>query len=225
VFKRTITLPLDLQGAMTYLPAPDDVLMFADNVGDRLVSFTPRDTAAAQPQTTDYAPLLPEAQFPVSLDGVPLDLELVGLAHDAASQAVWCTDALQGVLFQVSLAPGFEGTSVTGSERYSALTSAGDGVVPSALAFRSGELFLVHATDPADSRVQSVLPTAVSLTGADLVITDFGELLPEAPFSIADGDIFLRFRLTIDGVHDADGVSFRSVRIDSLDISFQNTPF
>ena len=36
-FKRTITLPLDLQGAMTY-DATDDLLLFADNAADRIVS-------------------------------------------------------------------------------------------------------------------------------------------------------------------------------------------
>ena len=224
-FKRTITLPLDLQGAMTYLPAPLDLLVFADDTSDRLVTFAPRDAAAALPQTTDYAPLLPVSQFIVSRDGVPFDIQLVGMAWDNAAQKLWCSDSNQGLLFEVNFASGFEGTSVTGSERLSKLTSGGDGVLPSGIAFKPGSLYLVHATDVADTRIQALPPASVSLTGADLALSTFGVLLPEGARSIADGDVFLRFRISIDGLHDVDGVSFRNVRIDAIDLTYANEAF
>ncbi|HEX5010732.1 MAG TPA: hypothetical protein VFY71_10040, partial [Planctomycetota bacterium] len=223
-FKRTITLPLDLQGAMTY-DATDDLLLFADNAADRIVSFLPRDPAAGDPAGTDYAPLEPVSQFKLSRDGQTLQIYLVGLAHDAAGASLWCTDGMTGTLFQVSLVPGFEGQSVSGSQRFSPLAFAGDSVVPSALAVNGGQLYLLHATDPSDTRLQALAASAVSLTGAPLVLTGFGTLTPQKPRSIADSDPFLRFRLSLDGVHDADGVSFRNVRAESVEFQIQNQSF
>jgi len=224
-FKRTITLPLDLQGAMAYLPAPKDLLVFADNVSDRLVTFAPRDPAAAAPQTTDYSPLTPVSQFDVSRDGQLLDIEFVGMAYDPATQRLWCSDSNAGSLIELSIAAGLEGTSLTGSERLSALTFGGDGVLPSAIAFRSGVLFLVHAVDPSDSRVQALVPTSLSLSGEEYPLLDFGAILPEGPVSIGDGDVFVRFRVTIDGTHEADGVSFKEVRIEAVDLTYENSAF
>lgn len=224
-FKRTITLPRDLQGAMTYLPDPLDLLIFADNANDRLVTFLPRNSAAPNPATTDYSPLVPVSQFDVSRDGVLVDMELVGMAYDEISQRLWCSDSIAGSVFELNFAAGFEGTSLIGSERFSALTFGGDGALPSAIAFRSGSLFLVHATDPLDSRIQSLPPTSVSLIGEDLALTAFGVVLPESPRAIGAGDVFIRFRASIDGAHDADGVSFRTVRIDSIDMRYVNDSF
>jgi hypothetical protein len=223
-FKRTITLPLDLQGAMTY-DATTNLLLLADNGADRIVSFEPRDASAPAPATTDYQPLEPVTQFKLSRDGETLDIHLVGLAHDAVGASLWCTDGMTGTLFQVSLAAGFEGESLSGAQRFSPLTFGGDGVVPSAVAFDGSQLFLLHATDPAETLVQALATSSVSLTGADLVLTGFGTEMPEAAPSIADGDPFLRFRLSLDGVHEADGVSFRKVRADLVEFQLENKSF
>jgi hypothetical protein len=189
------------------------------------VSFLPRDPAATDPAGTDYAPLEPVTQFKLSRDGQTLQIHLVGLAHDAAGASLWCTDGMSGTLFQVSLAPGFEGQSVSGSQRFSPLGFAGDGVVPSAVALNGSQLYLLHATEPADTRVQALATSAVSLTGAQLVLTGFGTLMPEKARSIADSEPFIRFRLSLDGVHDADGVSFRKVRAESVEFQIENQSF
>ena len=94
--------------------------------------------------------------------------------------------------------------------------AGGENVVPSALALNGTTLYMIHATDPADARVGDIATAAVSLVGADLVLADFGVLLPEIPRSIADGDPFLRFRVLIDGVHEADGTSFSQVRAEQI---------
>jgi len=224
LFKRTITLPLDLQGAMTW-DATDELLLFADNMADRVVGFEASDATASDPAGTDYAPVVPVEQFELRRDGVPLDIHLVGLAHDAAGDSLWCTDGMAGTLFQVSLAPGLEGESDSGSEGFSPLVASGKAVVPSAVAFDGASLYLVHATDPADARVGAVARSAVSLVGADLVLSGFGTLLPEKPLSIADGDPFLRFRLLIDGVHEADGITFGQVRVNDIEFVCENKPF
>jgi hypothetical protein len=224
-FLRTISLPMDLQGAMTYDPT-SDLLLFADDAGARIVTFHPRDPAAGgAAATTDYAPNLPVSQFQCSRDGVTLATHLVGLAVDAATPALWCSDAQSRTLFRVSLAAATKGQSLSGLDGFSVLTSGGQGVIPSGLAFDGTSLFLIHATDPADSRVQALPPSAVSVTGADLNLAGFGTLLPEKPRAIGDGDIFLRFRVVIDGVHDAVGTSFRQVRVDEVTFTYSNSSF
>lgn len=228
-FHRTITLPIELDGAMVYDPG-NDQLVIADNRNDRFVTFKPRDDLAADPQTEDYAPVAQESTFKVVRDGTTLDMEIVGLAFDAsvpASPRLWCTDAMLGQIYQISLVPGFEGisTSGPGNERFSALMEGTDKVVPSAVAFDGTSLYLLHATDSADSRIGEIDPTDVSETGADLVLGGFGTLVPEPPRSFADGDQFLRFLLIIDGIHDAGLTSFRRVRVDTLTVDYENKAF
>ncbi len=224
-YLRRIQLPLDLQGPMAYDPA-GDLLVLADNLGERVATFEPRDALATDPGTTDWAPLAPLDQFPLSRDGVTLPLHLVGLALDSAGSTLWCADGMAGTLFQVSYAPGSQGESLTGVHGFSQLTSGGAGVVPSAVAYDGSSLFLVHATDPADSRVQAIDPASVSLAGADLALAAFGTTLPEPVRSIADGDKFLRFRLVLDGTYDAsDGTAFRGVRVESIEFVYENKAF
>ena len=223
-YLRQVTLPFDPGGAMAYR-ASTDRLLFADNDKDRIVGFVPRDATAGSPATTNWAPKQPSTSWQVERDGLPLDIQLVGLAVDAATPSLWCTDAASGSLFQLSLAPGFEGTATTGVERYSKLVSGADGVIPSALAHDGANLALVHATDPDDGRVRKVAPSSVSLVDADLDLPDFGTLLPEKARAKGDGDLFLRFRVVIDGVHDAGGTSFRQVRIDSVEVVYENKAF
>src|SRR5262249_41377082 len=181
---RTITLPLALQGAMSYDPTTD-LLLFADDGGNRIVSFHPRDpNAGGAAATTDYAPTAPVSQFQCSRDGVTLATHLVGLAVDAGTNSLWCSDAQSRTLFRVSLASATKGQSTTGLDGFSVLSSGGQGAIPSGFAFDGSKLYLIHATDPADSRVQSLLPSAISVTGAGLDLPSFGTLLPEAPHAI-----------------------------------------
>ena len=157
-----------------------------------------------------------------------LDIEIVGLAYDSASQVLWCTDALSSRLFQISMAPGFEGESATGLEKFSPLVDAAlQPVVPSGLAFDGTNLSFVHATNPVDSRIRSIDPANVDplLVGASLSLVTFGVLLPETPLGIHDGRIFVRFRLRIDGVHDAGLTEFRKVRIDDVNLIYSNSSF
>jgi len=229
VFHRTITLPIDVGGAMAFDPV-NDVLVLADNANDRLVTFKSRDDLAADPKNDDYAPLAPESFFSVVRDGLTQRIEIVGLAYDGsvpAAPRLWCTDAMRSRLFQVSLEPGFEGTSMSGGggERFSPLTFGGDKVVPSAVAFDGTSLFLLHATDPKDSRIGEIDPATVSETGADLILGGFGTLVPETPRSVADGDQFLRFLMIIDGALDAGGTSFRKVRLDTVTVDYENKAF
>ncbi|MHC4845283.1 MAG: hypothetical protein ACYTCU_03880, partial [Planctomycetota bacterium] len=229
VFHRTVTLPYEVGGAMAYDPV-NDVLVLADNQNDRLVTFKPRDDLAADPQNDDYAPLAPESAFQVVRDGVMQPIEIVGMAYDdsvPASPRLWCTDAMRSRMFQVSLEAGFEGTSMSGGggERFSVLKSGTDKVVPSAVAFDGTSLYMLHATDPKDSRIGEIDPSTVSETGADLVLGGFGTLVPETPRSVADGDQFLRFRMIIDGALDVGGTSFRKVRLDTVTVDYENKAF
>jgi hypothetical protein len=222
-FLRTITLPLDLQGAMTYDPGSDQLLL-ADDSASRILGFLPRDAAATTPATTDYAPTAPASQFQLERDGTSLDVHLVGLAVDTATPALWCSDAQSRTLFRVSLGAN-KGESLSGVDGFAPLTSGGLGAIPSGLAFDGINLYLVHATNPSDSRVQSLLPSAVSKFGAPLNLASFGTKLPEEPRAIGDGDIFLRFRVIIDGVHEAAGTSFRTVRVDEVTFTYVNDAF
>jgi len=223
-FLRTITLPVEVQGAMAY-DSTHDVLVLANNTDGTLVTFTPRNVFAPDPVTTNYAPLAPIATFPLTHDGAALDSELTGMAYDAATTSLWCVDAMAGTLFQVSLAPGSEGSSVTGLQRFSPLTSGGQGVVPSSVAFSGTSLFLVHATDIEDCRVAAVAPASVSLAGAPLNLASFGTLLPEGANAISDGVTYLRFRIVIDGVHNDGVTQFGTVRVDDVDLTYENRPF
>jgi hypothetical protein len=233
-FRRTIVLPIQLDGAMTYLPPPLDLLLLADNRADRLVTFERLDPDTLS-LTQDYAPLVPVSQFEISRDGVMQDLQLVGMAYDASSERLWCTDALANRVFQADLSAGNEGLSQTGSESFSTLLFDLDPgaapepvpIIPSAVAFDGTDLFLVHAVDPTDGRVRRLARTDVDAAGvgADTVLADFGTLLPEAPFSMDDGRIFLRFRIRLDGSKDAGATSFRKVRIDTIELTYDNEPF
>ncbi len=223
-FLRTITLPTDLAGAMTYDPGLD-VLVFARNDRATLVTFAPRDAAAATPATADYEPVVPVAEYAITRDGAPLETEITGLALDASGPSLWCLDAMAGTVFQVSWSPGSEGSSVTGLQRFSRLTAGGLGVVPSSLAFDGSSLFLLHATDAADARLAALAPSAVSLGGAPLPLATFGTLLPEGARALADGASFLRFRIVIDGVHDDGVTQFGTVRIDGIDLRYENRSF
>jgi len=224
-YKRRISVPLDLQGPIAYDPA-GDLLLMVDNRGDRILAFEPRDASATDPGTTDWAPPAAVNQFGLSRDGLALPIHLVGLAVDVAGSTLWCSDGMAGTLLQVDYSPGTEGDSLSGVHGFAPLAFNGAGVLPSALAYDGGSLFLVHATDPLDSRLQALSPAAVSLVGADLVLAGFGTTLPEAVRSIGDGDKFLRFRLVIDGAYDAsDGTQFRGVRIDSIEFTYENKAF
>jgi hypothetical protein len=233
-FRRTIFLPIQLDGAMTYLPPPLDLLVFADNRGERLVTFH-RVDPATMTLTQDYSPTTPVTQFAVRRDGIPQDIQIVGLAWSAATSRLWCTDALANRLFQVDLSAGNEGQSQTGSESFSTLLFDVDGgaapdpvpVIPSAVAFDGTDLFLVHAVDPVDGRVRRLARSAVDPggVGADTVLANFGTLLPQAPFSMQDGHLYLRFRILIDGAKDAGATMFRKVRIDTIELTYENEPF
>jgi hypothetical protein len=233
-FRRTVTLPLELNGAMTYLPPPLDLLAFADNRNDRLVTFERVDPGSGNLMQA-YSPTVPVGQFVVTRDGVPLGIQLVGLAYDAVAERLWCTDALAGRLFQLDLSAGNEGQSLTGSESYSSLFFDLDPdmapdplpVLPSAVAFDGTDLYLIHAVDPVDARVRRLSRADVDPAGlgVDTVIDAFGTLLPENAPSIADGNIFLRFRILIDGEKDVGATMFRKVRVDSIVLTYENEPF
>ena len=230
LFRRTIQLPAVITGAMTYLPDIDR-LVVADNQGDQLLTFRPRDPGGSL--TLDYAPGGPEAQFPLRRDADFLDAEIVGMAYDPANQTLWCTDARAGRLFQVSMASGSEGVSVSVLCAFSALTHDAPGpapevsVVPSAVGFDGNSLFLVHAVDRGDSRVRQLTQGDVDPggTGAGTVLTFFGVLLPEGPSSIADGDMFLRFRLLIDGEASSGSTQFSDVSVDRVAFVLENQAF
>jgi hypothetical protein len=230
LFRRTIQLPVIATGAMTYLPDIDR-LVVADNQNDQLLIFRPRDPGGSL--TLDYAPGAPEAQYPLRRDADFLDAELVGLAYDAVNQTLWCTDARAGRLFQVSMASGSQGVSVSVLCAFSTLThdppgpAAEEGVVPSAVGFDGNSLFLTHAVDRGDSRVRQLTQGDVDPggTGAGTVLSFFGVLLPEGPASIADGDLFLRFRLLIDGEAFAGSTQFSDVSVDRVGFVLENQAF
>jgi hypothetical protein len=176
-----------------------------------------------------------------------LDAEIVGLACDTISQRVWCTDARAGRLFTVSLAPGNEGVSTTGADSYSALLfdeAAGGppavGVVPSGVAFDGGSLYLVHAvdrdTDSSDDnvgpKVRRLSPAVVDPSGNGTAtvldsfgVTLLGPSLPEGPASITDGDMFLRFKLLIDGEKLVGSTQFSNVSVDNVGFIVENQAF
>ncbi|HZM01217.1 MAG TPA: hypothetical protein VFD43_13300, partial [Planctomycetota bacterium] len=237
-FRRTIQLPAAVTGAMTYLPDLDR-LVVADNRNDQLLLFSPREPGGSL--TLDYAPSAAEAQYRLLRDVDFIDAEIVGLAYDEAGQRLWCSDARAGRLFQVSLAAGSEGLSSTGSESFSPLSYDAAGapppvpVVPSGVAFDGGRVYLAHAVDrrlkagldDSGPRVQDLLRSAVDPagTGVTTVLAGFGVLLPEGPASIADGDMFLRFKLLIDGEAFAGSTQFRDVSVDSVGFALENQAF
>ena len=230
LFRRTIQLPAAITGAMTYLPDIDR-LVVADNQGNQLLTFRPRDPGGSL--TLDYAPAGPEGQFQLRRDADVLDAEITGMAYDAANQTLWCTDARAGRLFQVSMASGSEGVSVSVLCAFSALTHDPPGpapavpVVPSAVGFDGNSLYLTHAVDRGDSRVRQLTQGEVDPggTGAGTVLTFFGVQLPEAPSSIADGDMFLRFRLLIDGEAFSGSTQFSDVSVDRVGFVLENQAF
>lgn len=240
---RTLSLPQILEGGLAYVrdgvdPA-DDRLVIASNGTDTLVEFAPRDESAADPVTADYAPLGPERVLFVSRDGIRIGLELTGLAHDAASDTLWCVDALAGVLFQVDWAPGFEGESDSAlGHPYVGLTQGGVSVLPSALAFDGTDLHLTVATDPDVTSMFSFSPGLLSVSagefeGPPLVLPAVPTIpaLPERALPIAAGRMYLRFRLALDGLMDdplhASGgtASFRRVAVDEVAIRLRNAGF
>jgi hypothetical protein len=40
-----------------------------------------------------------------------------------------------------------------------------------------------------------------------------------------DGHLYLRFRILIDGAKDAGATMFRKVRIDTIELTYENEPF
>ena len=230
-FRRTIQLPVVVTGALTYLPPPVDRLVVADNRNDQLLVFRPREPGGSL--TLDYAPTAPEAQYDLRRDAEFLDGEIVGLSYDPSSQTLWCTDARAGRLFQVSLAPGTEGVSLPVHCAFSTLLFDEPGaappvpVVPSALGFDGNSLYLVHAVDRDDARVRLLTQGDVDPggSGADTVISGFGQLLPQAPESIADGDLFLRFKLLIDGEAASGSTFFGNVTVDHVRFVLENQAF
>ena len=231
VFRRTIQLPVVVTGALTYLPPPVDRLVVADNRNDQLLVFRPRDPGGSL--TLDYAPTGPEAQYDLRRDTDLLDGEIVGLAWDASNETLWCTDARAGRLFQVSLAAGTEGVSIPVHCAFSTLVFDEPGpappvsVVPSALGFDGNSLFAVHAVDRDDARVLRLTQGDVDPggTGADTVLSGFGTLLPEAPTSITDGDLFLRFKLLVDGEAVSGSTVFGNVTVDHVRFVIENQDF
>jgi hypothetical protein len=129
------------------------------------------------------------------------------------------------------MAPGSQGLSSTGVEAFSPLLldapTTPEPVVPSAVAFDGDVLYLVHAVDRDDARARALAPREVdpSGTGASTLLPDFGELLPEGPASICDGDMFLRFRLLIDGETVGGSTQFRDVSVDSVTFVVENQAF
>jgi hypothetical protein len=230
-FRRTIQLPVVVTGALTYLPPPVDRLVVADNRNDQLLVFRPRDPGGSL--TLDYAPTAPEAQYDLRRDTEFLDGEIVGMAWDSSSETLWCTDARAGRLFQVSLAAGTEGVSIPVHCAFSTLVFDEPGpalplsVVPSALGFDGNSLFLVHAVDRDDARVLQLTQGDVDPggTGEDTVLSGFGTLLPEAPTSIADGDLFLRFKLLVDGEALSGSTFFSNVTVDHVRFVIENQDF
>ena len=240
---RTITLPVILEGAMTYvadaLDPADDRLVFASNRTDFLATLRPSDPDAADPATSDYAPAAPEGVFPVSRDGLALDIEITGLTHDPASNTLWCVDALSGVLFQLDWAPGNQGTSdSTLGHPYVSLQRAGGGVVPSSLAYDGASLQLVVATDPDSTSLYTIAPGSLDVTpgvfaGAplDLPVLPAIPFLPEVARPIAAGRSYMRFRMTLDGLFDdvlhesGTPVSFRKVAVDLVHLELRNAGF
>ncbi len=219
---RTIELPSAIQGAMAF---DGENLLISDNASDRLVLFRTLADPLLPDPTQDFAITTPEAVYGVIRDGLTMDIEFTGMAYDAVDQALWCVDAMQGLLLQVSLVPGFEGTSTQGSEPASRLVSGGELLVPSAVAFDGTTLYLVRATHSASAVVIEIDPDDVSLMGSDLELADPGVAVPEVTPTLISGRQFVRFNLVIDGLHEADGISFRKVRIDDVTIHFENEAF
>ena len=243
LLQRTIELPVIVEGALTYVsdgvdPA-NDRLVVASNRAELLAEFLPADPDAVDPAVTDYAPLGPEEVHVVTRDGSDLDIEFTGLAYDPGSSTLWAVDALSGVLMQLAWSAGVKGDSESSlGHPYVSLTRDGEGVVPSALAFDGAELHLTVATDPTATSLFSIDPTALDVNAGQFEGAPWAlPLVPDVPFlpevarPIAAGESFLRFRLTLNGLHDdelhASGfpVAFRDLSVDEVELQLRNSGF
>jgi len=240
---RTLQLPVVLEGALTYVSDgvdPDnDRLVLAANRQNLLAVIRPWDPDAADPVNSDYTPNGPDSVHVVSREGTGLDIEFTGLAYDGATQSMWAVDALSGVLMQFDWTAGNEGESdSTLGHPYVALTRSGAGVVPSALAFDGTTLHLTVATDPSATSLFSIDPAALDVNAGqfegaahDLPALPTIPFLPELARTLAAGESFLRFRITLDGLFVDDlhssgaPVSFSAVSLDEVLLEMSNASF
>jgi hypothetical protein len=135
-------------------------------------------------------------------------------------------DAFAGSVIQIDMSPGNEGTSVSGVHAFAPLQDgAGDRVLPSSIALDGTSLFLIHAVDPLDCRIQAIDPGTISLFGAPLTLTSFGTLLPAGARSAVDGELFLRFRVQLTGQPESEPTPFDQVRVNDVQLTYENKPF
>jgi len=166
-----------------------------------------------------------------SVDGEALtDIELTGLAYDAASETLWAVDAPAGTVTQFDWTAGNEGDSTSGVHARARLTSGGEGVVLSSLAYDGSLLWLVRAVDSDVTTTFSLDPATLPTDGSDVALGSFGTALPEVAPAIADGKVFLRFRVTLDATfvdeaHPGGPEPFAGLVMDGITIRLENAPF
>ena len=232
-YLRSIQLPAVIEGGMTVLSdgvdADADRLLLAANREDLLVTFRVRDPDAVSPSDTDYVAQTFLAAFGISRDGEALaDIELTGLSYDALTDRVWCVDAPTGTVFEIDVSAGNEGTSTSGTHAFARLTNGGQTTLLSSIAYDGSTVWVVHATDVDATTLIGLDPA--DLMAGEYALPSLGSLLPETARSIGDGDVYVRFRLAIDGtftdeLHPGGPVSFRDVSIDEVELTTRNTSF
>ncbi|MED5330882.1 MAG: hypothetical protein VX916_06285, partial [Planctomycetota bacterium] len=237
-FLRTITLPPAqiYNGAMSAISG--DQLALADNVNNRLAVIPQLDPISSTVTTDFSASIVALHRVIVTstdpfLDGLVYDMHVTGMAYDVDNDLLWCVDATAGLLYEVTLVAGFEGQCTAASQRLARLQVSAapyQGFIPSAVAFdkdAAGEkLFLIHAVDPAALRVFKVEETDVPMAHGGLTVVPTGGVAPpESARAFHDGNQFLRFKISIDGLHDEFSTNFRQVRIDDVTLSMKNQAF
>ncbi|MCB9897235.1 MAG: hypothetical protein H6825_04445 [Planctomycetes bacterium] len=232
-YLRSIQLPAVLEGGMTVLSDgvdPEaDRLLVAANREDLLVTFSVRDPDAITPETTDYQPATFLDAFGVTRDGDPLeDIELTGLSYDPATERVWCVDAPTGTVFEIDVSDGNEGTSTTGVHAFAKLLNGASGTVLSSIAYDGATVWVVRSVDVDQTTLIALDPA--DLMAGEYALPGLGAVLPETAKSIGDGDVFLRFRLAIDGTfvdetHPGGAVAFRHLAVDEVEFSLRNASF
>lgn len=234
-FLRTITLPAVVEGGMAVLSdgvdAANDRLLIAANREEVLITVALRDDAAAEPATTDLTVTGFESQVSLSYDGVALDdIEITGLAYDAATETLWVVDAPTGFVTQLDWSAGNEGVGLAGVHARGRLTAAGEGVLLSSLAYDGALLWFVRAVEGDTTTTFALDPATLPTDGSDVALANFGATLPEVAPSIADSKVFVRFRVTLDAtfvdeLHGGGPVPFEGMVIDEITFRLENAAF
>lgn len=222
-FLRIVTLPKAVSGAI----ALDDLgrLLVFDNQFDTFEIYEVVDAGAADPATESFEVDAPVSSLPVVRDGVPVDVEVIGLALAADGTTLWCADGLSSEVFVLTLAGDGSVSSTSGIEASGVLEFDGDGVIPSALAFDGTSLFVVNAADKDETTITSITAASVPTGGAPIVLPAFGPAAPVGGLAVGDGKQFVRFEITLESGASFGATTFDLLRIDEVRIVFENESF